>query len=35
MAEQNLERHTERPARQRWWLMLTYTLSWLERDSDG
>ena len=29
MAEQNLEQHTERLARQRWWLMLTYTLRWL------
>ena len=29
MTEQNLEKHTERLARQRWWLMLTYTLSWL------
>ena len=29
MTEQNLEQHTEQLARQRWWLMLIYTLSWL------
>jgi len=29
MVEQNLEKQTARLARQRWWLMLTYTLSWL------
>ena len=33
-----MDNQTGRLARQRWWLMLTYTLSWLvwlERDTDG